>query len=178
MKHPLIALAFALAVPGIAIAATDGIPSETESEGTFDILLTVTEPQLIQITGLEDATFDLEPDQTADDETLTPCIFMSGPITTYDLEIGGDVLTDQTTNYPYSVTFQSLDGASVTHELALAVQDTENAVQETAIPASLSATCAGNRTTNIVVSLDASTPLATTNGQASATVTVTVSPTA
>lgn len=178
MKHPLIALAFALAMPGIAIAATDGLPSDSESEGTFDIFLTVTEPQQIQIIGLDNATFDLDQGETATDQTLTPCIFMSGPITTYDLEIEGEVLTDQTTNYPYSATFRSLDGANVTHELVLAVQDTLNAVQETAIPASLSSTCAGARTTNIVVSLGDSTSFAITSGQAEATVTVTVSPTA
>ena len=178
MKQHLIALSTILALPGLATAATNGALSETESQGTFKIILAVTEAQQIQVTDLEDAEFDLKSNQAPTEQTLTPCIYMSGPVNEYDLKLDGDVLTDQFTQYKYSVTFQSFDNGNMDAELVLNVDGTEESVERSAIPASSSATCNGARTTKILVNLNETLPLAATNGDAEATITITVSPTA
>lgn len=177
MKQFLFVLIFVLALPCSASAASDGLPSATLSEGEFQIILTVTEPQRIQISNLEDIRFDLSPSDTPNTQSIAPCIFMSGSITAYDLEIAGEVLTDRATEYPYSVKFQSLDKGSVTDQVSLTIIDIPNSAEENAIPASNSATCLDGRTAEVFVSLDQRTNLAATNGQASAKITITVSPT-
>ena len=178
MKQHLIALSTILALPGLATAATNGALSETESQGTFKILLSVTEVQQIQVTNLEDAEFDLKSNQTPTEQTLTPCIYMSGPVSEYDLKLDGDVLTDQFTQYKYSVKFQSFDGENMDAELVLNVDSAQESAERSAIPASSSATCTDARTTKILVDLNETLPLTPTNGDAEATITITVSPTA
>lgn len=178
MKHPLIALAFVLLSPSAVIAETDGNLSADESEGTFEIFLTVTAPQQIQITNLADATFDLEPNDTAAEKSSAPCIYMSGPVNTYDITLHGEPLSDSANTYAYSVKFESFDGQTATNELLLNVGDTQTSVNDNNIPASSAMTCSGDRTTKISVNLEETPPLDTTNGKAEATVTVTVAPSA
>ena len=177
MRPSLLALILILVLPSNAIAASDGLPSATESEGEFQIILTVTEPQQIQISKLEDIEFNLNPSDTPNTQSISPCIFMSGPITEYDLEIAGQVLTDSATEYPYSVKFQSSDQGGVTDEVNLTISDTPSSDSKIAIPASSSATCVDGRTTEVFVSLDQTTSFAKTTGQAKAKITITVSPT-
>lgn len=177
MKQSLLASILILIGSNKAIAATDGLPSATESQGEFQILLTITEPQQIRITNLENIEFDLSPSDTPIAQSLRPCIFMSGAITEYDLEIEGEVLTDRTTDYPYSVKFQSFDQGSVTDEVNLGISDSSKRAGLNKVAASSSPTCIDGRTTEVFVSLDQTTDFAITNGQASATITITVSPT-
>jgi type 1 fimbria pilin len=173
MKPIFIPLAVALAASSIAHAATNGTEGP-DSTATVDMSLTVSDPApFIQISGLQDFDFVVAPGEGIQDQYFA-CVYVSEPSVNYSLSIGGTDLTDGSNNYIYQISGGSLAGSFAALDY---VHGTDpNPITRSGVPPSNTPGCATNEFLTVRLTIAAAHTSTRTNGQATATVTLTVRP--
>ena len=109
MKHLLIALSLAAALPSAAYAAKDGLLGAT-STGEVDVYMTIKTTELVKISGLESLTFTIEDgnDPTIPFREMFFCVYSSlGGDFTIEMTAGN--LRRQQTDLPYNFALSEVD---------------------------------------------------------------------
>lgn len=109
MNRLLLLCAVIAALPGLALAATDGTLGDSSS-GSADITFNVTEvpgPK-IRVQGLQDVVIDAEIGDILNKLTFF-CVFMDQP-GTFAMEVTANPLTSGQDIYPYTASFSNVPG--------------------------------------------------------------------
>jgi hypothetical protein len=129
MKRIITAFTAAALCPSLAYAATDGLLAQGQSQGDFEITLTIQDPETIIITGVEDAIFDYTiGDAVLPSQAMDLCIFTSRG-TKYEIDIIADPLVDSSgatpEYYNYEVElFDNMQNVSVATRTITTTQQT------------------------------------------------------
>ena len=177
MKRLLTLFAITAALPGLALAATDGTLGDSSS-GTADITFNVTEASgaQIQVTGLEDINLTAERNIPLNTTALRlePCVYMDQP-GQYSAALEATPLktTSGLVLSEYRVGYAELSSSKTVEET---VTDETKTLLLADLPASGDIACqTGGASPLIAVAINGPTTL-TQSGIATATITLTVSP--
>ena len=132
MNRIIMALTAAALCPSFAYAANDGMLAVGQSEGDFDITLTIQDPETIIITGVENAVFNYTiGDTVLPSKSMDLCIYTSRG-TDYEIDIVANPLVDNSGAAPgyYDYDVELFDNAQ---NVAVAT-GTVNTTQETIEP--------------------------------------------